>query len=135
VRQLLPDPNDEDCYVAGPLLAVYSSTDPMDVIRQARQERGLGSPPYAVVHVTGLDTLLLVASILALVFGLGFLLAPDAILPLYALQPEPDTVLMSRFFGTALVQLGAALYLVRDVREPATRRGLVVAGLAGRAWV
>jgi hypothetical protein len=78
-----------------------------------------------------LNTLLLVAGILALVFGLGFLLAPAALLPLYALQPEPDTVLMSRFFGAALVHLGAALYLVRDVREPATRRGLVLAGVIG----
>jgi hypothetical protein len=52
VRQLLPDPNDEDAYVAGPLVAVYSSTNPTDVIRQARQER-LVFPPYVVVHVTG----------------------------------------------------------------------------------
>jgi len=52
VRHLLPDPNDEDCYVAGPLVAVYSSTDHKDVSRQARRE-GLVFPPYAVVHVTG----------------------------------------------------------------------------------
>jgi hypothetical protein len=38
VRHLLPDPNDEDCYVAGPLVAVYSSTSSMDVARQARRE-------------------------------------------------------------------------------------------------
>jgi hypothetical protein len=50
VRQLLPDPNDDDSYVAGPLVAVYSSTKPTDVIRQARR---LASPPFAVVHVTG----------------------------------------------------------------------------------
>jgi hypothetical protein len=38
-----------DCYVAGPLVAVYSSTDSMDVIRQV--SRGsLVFPPYAVVH-------------------------------------------------------------------------------------
>jgi hypothetical protein len=78
-----------------------------------------------------LNTLLLVAGILALVFGLGFLLAPAALLPLYGLGTEPATVLMSRFFGAALVHLGAALYLVRDVREPATRRGLVLAGVVG----
>lgn len=78
-----------------------------------------------------LNTLLLVAGILALVFGLGFLLAPAALLPLYGLGTEPATVLMSRFFGAALVNLGAALYLVRDVREPATQRGLVLAGVAG----
>ena len=52
VRQLLPDPNDEDCYVAGPLVAVYSSTSSTDVIRQARRE-SLVFPPFAVVHVTG----------------------------------------------------------------------------------
>jgi hypothetical protein len=52
VRHLLPDPNNEDCYVAGPLVAVYSSTDAMDVMHQARRE-SLVFPPYAVVHVTG----------------------------------------------------------------------------------
>ena len=52
VRHLAPDPNDEDCYVAGDLVAVYSSTEATDVIRQARLH-GLVFPPYAVVHVTG----------------------------------------------------------------------------------
>jgi hypothetical protein len=79
----------------------------------------------------GLNTLLLVAGILAFVFGLGFLLIPTALLPMYGLGTEPATVLMSRFFGAALVHVGAALYLVRDSREPATRRGLVLAGVVG----
>ena len=52
VRHLLPDPNDDKCYVAGPLVAVYSGAKSSDVIRQARRE-GLVFPPYAVVHVTG----------------------------------------------------------------------------------
>ena len=52
VRHLAPDPNDEDCYIAGDLVGVYSSTDATDVSRQAHLE-GLVSPPYAVIHVTG----------------------------------------------------------------------------------
>jgi hypothetical protein len=52
VRHLLPDPSNEDCYVAGPLVAVYSSTDPVDVIHHVAQESSV-FPPYAVVHVTG----------------------------------------------------------------------------------
>ena len=52
VRHLLPDPDDEECYVAGPLVAVYTSTDPTDVSRQVQSE-GLVVPPYPVVHVTG----------------------------------------------------------------------------------
>ena len=52
VRHLLPDPDNEDCYVAGPLVAVYQAADSADVIRQTRRG-SLVFPPYAVVHVTG----------------------------------------------------------------------------------
>jgi hypothetical protein len=52
VRQLLPDPDDEDRYLAGPLVGVYSSTNAVGVSRQAHRD-GLVSFPYAVVHVTG----------------------------------------------------------------------------------
>jgi hypothetical protein len=52
VRQLAPDPKDENCYMAGDLVAVYSSTDATDVIRQARLKDSV-PPPFVVVHVTG----------------------------------------------------------------------------------
>jgi hypothetical protein len=52
VRGLNPDPNDEQCYIAGRLAAVYTSTSSEDVIRQVRRE-DLVVPPFAVVHVTG----------------------------------------------------------------------------------
>ena len=80
-----------------------------------------------------LNTLLLIAGVLALVFGLGFLFAPGAVLPLYGMEPAAGTILMSRFFGVALVNLGLAVYLLRDVREPAAQRGLVLAGVVGSA--
>ena len=80
-----------------------------------------------------LNTLLLIAGVLALVFGLGFLLVPDAVLPLYGIEAAVGTILMSRFFGVALFQLGLTLYLLREVREPATQRALAKAGVAGSA--
>ena len=52
VRQLVPHPEDENCFVAGDLVAVYRSTSATNVSRQARRE-GRVVPPYAVVHVTG----------------------------------------------------------------------------------
>jgi hypothetical protein len=76
-------------------------------------------------------SLLLVAGILSLVFGLGFLLIPAALLPMYGIDPLPATVVMSRFFGVALLNLGVALYLVREVRDAAVQRGLVLAGVVG----
>jgi hypothetical protein len=80
-----------------------------------------------------LPTLLLIAATLSLGFGLSFLLAPDIVLPLYGIEPSSTTALMSRFFGAALFQWGVALYLVREVRDAAAQRGLVLAGVAGSA--
>ena len=78
-----------------------------------------------------LRTLLLIAGLLALVFGLGFLLAPRPMLALYGVQGDPPVVLLSRFFGSALVQVGLVLYLIRDVADPRTQRGVVLGSFLG----
>ncbi len=52
-------------------------------------------------------------------------------LPLYDVPTDAATVLMSRFFGAAMVHLGLVLYLMRAVREPATVRALAMAGVIG----
>jgi hypothetical protein len=78
-----------------------------------------------------LRSLLLLAGVIALVFGLAFLLAPRAMLPLYGVAVDPGVVLMSRFFGAALVQLGVVLYLIRDVGDLRTQRGVVIGSFLG----
>jgi hypothetical protein len=78
-----------------------------------------------------LRTLLTVGGILGLVFGLGFLLAPRSVLPLYGIEAEPTVVLMSRFFGATLVQIGLVLYLIRDVGDLRTQRGVVIGSFLG----
>lgn len=78
-----------------------------------------------------LRTLLLMAGVLGLVFGLGFLLVPRAMLSLYAVPTDPSVVLMARFFGAALVQVGLVFYLIRDVGDPRTQRGVVIGSFIG----
>jgi hypothetical protein len=78
-----------------------------------------------------LRSLLLLAGIIALGFGLAFLLAPRPMLSLYGVAAEPGTVLVSRFFGAALVQLGLVLYLIRDVGDLRTQRGVVIGSFLG----
>lgn len=78
-----------------------------------------------------LRTLLLIAGVLGLVFGLGFLLVPRPMLSLYGVPTDPAVVLMARFFGAALVQVGLVLYLIRDVGDPRTQRGVVIGSFIG----
>lgn len=78
-----------------------------------------------------LRTLLLLAGLIALVFGLGFLLIPRPLLTLYGVPTDPTVVLISRFFGAALVQLGLVLYLIRDVGDLRTQRGVIIGSFIG----
>ena len=78
-----------------------------------------------------LRTLLLIAGLLALAFGLGFLLAPRPVLSIYGVVANPAVVLLARFFGAALVQLGLILLLIRDVGDPKTQRGVVLGSFLG----
>lgn len=78
-----------------------------------------------------LSTLLLIGGLLALMFGLGFLLVPRPMLTLYGMPIDPSVVLMARFFGAALVQLGLVLYLIRDVSDARTQRGVVIGSFIG----
>jgi hypothetical protein len=78
-----------------------------------------------------LGTLLLIGGLLGLVFGAGFLLAPRPMLTLYGVPTDPSVVLMARFFGAALLQLGLVFYLIRDVGDPRTQRGVVIGSFIG----
>jgi len=78
-----------------------------------------------------LGTLLRLAGLLALAFGIGFLFAPARVLAMYGVAAEPTVVLMARFFGSALIQLGLVFYLIRDVSDPTTRRGVVLGSFLG----
>ena len=78
-----------------------------------------------------LRSLLLLAGVIALAFGLAFLLVPRPTLALYGVAANPEIVLVSRFFGAALVQLGLVLYLIRDVGDLRTQRGVVIGSFLG----
>jgi hypothetical protein len=77
------------------------------------------------------NTVFLAGGVLGVVFGLGFLLMPGVVLPLYGPAPDSTALLMSRFFGVALFHLGLLLYLLRDVRDAGLVRLIATAGVAG----
>ncbi|HXE56970.1 MAG TPA: hypothetical protein VNK43_03135 [Gemmatimonadales bacterium] len=79
-----------------------------------------------------LRTFLTIAGALAIGFGLAFLLAPAATLAPYGIATaDPGVIVMSRFFGAALVQLGLLALLARTVVDRDALRAILMAGTAG----
>ena len=77
------------------------------------------------------STLLTIAGTLAILFALAFLLAPAPTLAQYGAPPDPAAVLMSRYFGVALLHLGVLLWLARQVEDLLARRAIAIAGVVG----
>jgi hypothetical protein len=78
-----------------------------------------------------LETFLTIAAVIAIVFGLGFVAVPALMLTQYGIEASPGTVIMARFFGAALLNLGFVLFFARHVIEPMTRMGIVRGSLIG----
>jgi hypothetical protein len=77
------------------------------------------------------STYLSVLGILAIAFGLAFLLAASIALPLYGLPADPPNVIQARYFGSALAGLGFLAWFIRSVNEPSTQRGALIACAIG----
>lgn len=70
----------------------------------------------------------LIAGILALIFGFAFLVIPVQALSLYGVKPDILAEFMTRYFGSALTGVGILLLAVRKVE---TREGMVRGGALG----
>lgn len=75
---------------------------------------------------------LTVAAVLGLLFGLAFLFIPTITLPLYGMGTSAAEVLLTRFFGSALLTIGLVNWLVKDI-DYATLRPILLANLVGDA--
>jgi len=69
---------------------------------------------------------LTIAAIVAILYGIGFVLIPGNLLPLYGVDPEPHAVLNIQFFGATLVGLGVIFWLARDFRDWDAVRGVLI---------
>lgn len=70
----------------------------------------------------------LIAGIVALLFGVAFLVIPVQTLTLYGVKPDILAEFMSRYFGSSLTGVGILLLAVRKVE---TREGMVRGGALG----
>jgi len=76
-----------------------------------------------------LKTLLVFNAIVALVYGVGFVLAPATVLTLHGATVSPSANLAGQFFGVTLIGIGLICWLARNVTDPGAQRAIVLAQL------
>src|SRR5438093_12977980 len=84
-----------------------------------------------------LNLWLMIAAVVALIFGLGFVLIPDQVLSWYGLTGanalNDAGILMTRLFGATLIGFGALDWFAKDVEESGARRAIVIGGFVSTA--
>ena len=68
-----------------------------------------------------LSTLFVISAIIALLFGLGFMLIPAPLLSFYAVELNTNGIFLARLLGTALFGYGLIAWLVRNSSYSAVR--------------
>src|SRR5881628_3054415 len=76
---------------------------------------------------------MLLHAMLALAFGIGFVLAPASVLALYGVATDPAGTFMARLWGAAAIQIGLAAWLARKDMDTPARRAVQLGNAAGLA--
>lgn len=69
-------------------------------------------------------------AIAALAFGLAFLLVPETMLGLFEAEAYVATILMARFFGSAMIALGLLLWFTKDVSDLSMQKWMAISMFA-----
>jgi hypothetical protein len=79
-----------------------------------------------------LRTFLIIAAVLALVYGVGLVFMPATLLSMYGFGTGAGEKLLSQFFGTELLVLGVIVWLAKDLTG-ASVRPIITGNLVGNA--
>jgi hypothetical protein len=78
-----------------------------------------------------LNTLMIITAIVAIIFGLGFILAPQASIGLYGNKLDAVGEFMARYFGAALLGYAFLAWLTRNTASKGVQAGFFVAMVLG----
>ena len=77
------------------------------------------------------STFMVIYALVSAVFGLGFVLMPGQLLPIYGVEPDAALRLIGQFFGAALLSLAILAWLVRNLSDSEARRAIILALFVG----
>jgi len=76
-----------------------------------------------------LNVLLVVAAVIAAVFGVAFVVASGPLLSIYGVTLDKAGTLVAQLFGASLIGVAVLNWLARNVTDPDARRAVIFANL------
>jgi hypothetical protein len=76
---------------------------------------------------------LTIAAIIAILYGIAFVLIPAEMLQPYGVLPEPHVILTIRLLGSAFLGFGLILWFARDFQDWSAVRGVLIANTVADA--
>jgi hypothetical protein len=80
-----------------------------------------------------LSILLIINAVIALIFGIVFVLVPGPAVIAYGVTPEPALNYIAQLFGGALITIAILTWLVRNAAASEALQAIIVALLVGNA--
>jgi FtsH-binding integral membrane protein len=78
-----------------------------------------------------LKRFLAIAATVTVLNGISYALVPNALLPVYGVEPSAGAVLGFRFVGAALLTFGLTLWFVRESQDWTALRGVLLGAAVG----
>lgn len=78
-----------------------------------------------------LSTLFVITTVIALLFGLVFILIPASVLALYGVETNVTGLYMSRLLGAAFIIIGIISWMVKDSLSSTELRAILLAFFVG----
>jgi hypothetical protein len=72
-----------------------------------------------------ISSFFVVKAIICFIFGIGSLLIPTIMWPIYGVTLDPNGLLMTRFLAALLIGIGLILWIYRN-EEPSTLKGITL---------
>ncbi|MFV2015496.1 MAG: hypothetical protein ACC656_08725, partial [Candidatus Heimdallarchaeota archaeon] len=72
-----------------------------------------------------------IASILSLLYGIGFILIPKDVLDLYDVPLSDEGYHVTKLFGAAFILIGLIAWFIRDLEPSDMRRNLSISFVVG----
>lgn len=74
-----------------------------------------------------IKTLFIINAVIAVVYGICFVLIPSRVLSLYGLVAGPADVLLGQYFGVALIGIGLITWFARNITDSSATGAIVLA--------